>query len=106
MPYSPYSSTVRTWLRNNLGKNCLAPLTSQDSLALDAATQTAALWAYTRRENLAAAFAATVQQMQPSTQHLAYHVVAHAGNWSDRQELWDLAGLPSIPIRRCSGESE
>ncbi len=90
----PLCQSLRTWLKANLGNRCLAPLTSADSMALDAAVHVAALWAYTRRPELADAFAGVVELMQSTTRHLAYHAVAHYANWEDRATLWGLSGLP------------
>ena len=42
--------------------------------------------------------------MQPSTQELAYHAIAHVMDWSDRAELWIKAGLPEFATRQCSFE--
>ena len=101
----PLCQSLRTWLKANLGKSCLAPLTSADAMALDTAVHLAALWAYTRKPELAAAFASVVELMQGTTQHLAFHAVAHYANWEDRGTLWGLSGLP-FPhyMTRCAYE--
>jgi len=97
--------TYQAWLRANLGKRCLAPLTSQDARALDAAASVAALWQYTQRQTVADAFGAIVMLMQATTQHLAFHVVAQVGNWEDRAALWNAANLP-MPwgLTKCAHE--
>lgn len=97
--------TYQAWLRANLGKRCLAPLTSQDVRALDAAASVAALWSYTPKQGVADAFGAVVMLMQETTRHLAFHVVAQVGNWEDRATLWNAAGLPwPRYLTKCDNE--
>lgn len=86
--------TYQAWLKANLGKRCLAPLTSRDALALNAAVGVAALWQYSQADTTASAFGAVVSLMQETTRHLAFHVVAQVGNWEDRAALWTASGLP------------
>ncbi len=101
----PPSVTVLPWLRANLGKGCLAPLTSTDTRALRAAVQIIDLYAYNRHPNVLRAFAAIVLQMQESTRELAYHGIAHVMCWSNRAQLWQEAGLPPLSnIRHCEFE--
>jgi hypothetical protein len=91
-----YVSSIRPWLKNNLGAKCLAVLTGQDSAALDTAVCAAVLWARSdmnARENAAAAFRGAVLCMQPTVRHFAYHSVAHIADWGHRSELWTDAGL-------------
>jgi hypothetical protein len=95
----------QAWLKVNLGKRCLAPLTTQDALALEAAVKIAALWSYDHRQDaVARAFESCVLRMQESTRHLAYHVVAQVGNWEDREVLWAAAELPAISVGVCAYE--
>lgn len=90
------SKTLRPWLKHNLGKTCLAGLTSVDSQALDAAVHLVSLYAYCMSASVLQAFRLTVLQMQPSQQQLAYHAIAHVVNWDDRQRYWEQAGLPPL----------
>lgn len=97
--------TYQAWLRANLGKRALAPLTSQDARALDAAASVAALWQYSQRQTVADAFGTIVLLMQATTQHLAFHLVAQVGDWEDRATLWNMAGLPyPTGLYRCANE--
>lgn len=99
--------TVLTWLRENLGKNCTAPLTNTDRKALFAAVQIVELYAYCDQPDVAVAFGKVVQQMQRHTWHLAYHAVAHVMDWSHRLELWKYSGLASVhpaPTSLCKWE--
>ncbi len=93
----PPCVTVLPWLRANLGKQCLAPLTSTDSYALRAAVQCVELYAYTSSQDAVGAFALVVGQMQPHTRRLAYHAIAHVMDWGHRAELWERAGLDLPP---------
>ena len=93
----PYCVTARTWLKENQGPRCFAGFTSQDAVAFDAVVQLAALWQYTRREVVAVSFGETVRLMQGKYWHLAFHVVAHIGNWEDRAALWSAAGFEDLP---------
>jgi hypothetical protein len=92
-------TTIRTWLKANLGPKCLAPLTSNDSAALVAASELIRLWARGDEQNRASAaqaFGLTVRTMQPSVWHLAFHLIAQATDWDLRFELWTTAGLPDL----------
>lgn len=105
MPHEPYAKTLRPWLKANLGKDCLAPLTTTDNLALAAAVQVVAVWYQTRAKGLPQAFAAVVMPMQPSVRYLAYHAIAHVANWSNRDELWLVSQLPPLGrFPRCANE--
>lgn len=101
----PASQTLLPWLRLNLPKGSLAALTSADAAALQAAVQLVALYAVTCNRQLMQGFHVVVMEMQPSTRYMAYHAIAHVLDWSDRERLWSLAGLPSLPARfpRCDG---
>jgi hypothetical protein len=94
----PAAATILTWLRNN--DMSLGALTSHDTAALLAATQIAELWIrgdYGNRKSSAVAFSNVVMQMQEGTRFLAFHAIAHVGDWCHRWELWQQAGL-SKPI--------
>lgn len=104
----PYAHTVFEFLTANLGPRALAPLTSTDTMALQAAVQIVPLWGpYERNaEQIAAAFGACVREMQPKTRYFAYHAIAHVANWSTRAELWREAGFdePPQPCPLCAYE--
>jgi hypothetical protein len=91
----PPAATIFTWLRNN--KIPLRALTSHDAAALQAAVQIADLWLRGDHENRdlsAVAFHNAVMQMQPKTRYMAFHAIAHPGDWCHRWELWSHARLP------------
>ncbi|HWN09743.1 MAG TPA: hypothetical protein VNO50_10830 [Pyrinomonadaceae bacterium] len=104
MKTKPPCETVLPWLKANLGKHCLAPLTSTDAKALAAAVQIIELYAYHPGINVIDAFGEIVGCMQQSTQELAYHSIAMVMNWEDREPLWVAAGLPAINPRKCAFE--
>ncbi len=105
MKEKPYCQTVLPWLKANLGKHCLAPLTSTDAKALSAAVQIIALYACARDQSVLDAFGGVVELMQSSTQHLAYHAIAHVMDWSDRDPIWADAGLGQTAVRlKCAYE--
>lgn len=106
MKPKPPCETVYPWLRANLGKNCLAPLTSTDARALSAAVQIVELYAYCHSPEVARAFGDVVRCMQSSTREFAYHAIAHVMDWSDRSKIWSKAGLPAFTPRRCAFEGE
>ena len=100
----PPCITVLPWLRANLGKHCLAPMTSTDLYALRAAVQCVELFAYTGSQSALAAFAGCVNQMQPGTRRLAYHAIAHVMDWGHRAELWQRAQLDPVNAGLCACE--
>lgn len=101
----PACTTIRNWLKANLGKRCLAPITGTDDKALNAAVQVAVLWTYCDdRAAVAKAFGVCVNAMQPSTRYLAYHAIAHVSDWSFRAELWNAAELGDIHAPLCAFE--
>jgi hypothetical protein len=103
----PVSQTVLPWLKVNLGKHCLAPLTGTDARALAAAVHTIELYSQCPSTEVISAFALIVRQMQPSTQELAYHAIAHVMDWSDRPRIWNAGGLPvRAACRLCAYEPD
>jgi hypothetical protein len=100
----PPCVTLPAWLKENLGKDCLAPLTGTDAKALAAAVQIVECYAYAPSTATVHAFAAIVLTMQEKTQELAYHAIAHVMDWGDRSELWHRAGLPTFTPRKCAFE--
>lgn len=102
----PVSATIAKWLREN-GWG-LGGLTGQDWPALKAAVEIVNLWCASDdegRECAAKAFGTVVEAMQPNLRHLAYHAIAHVGDWSHRAQLWHAAGLePLQNPGRCKYE--
>lgn len=100
------SDTILPWLRAN-GMN-LAALTSQDTRALQAATQIMALYNScdsNAEHRCIAAFGQMVTCMQPQTRYLAFHAIAHVGDWGFRQRMWEMAELPDLgAFPRCKNE--
>ena len=92
------------WLKANLGPRCLAALTNTDAKALAAAVQIIELYAYDQSTSTLVAFQLVVSRMQPSTQELAYHAIAHILDWPDRARIWAACGLPAITPRLCNYE--
>lgn len=107
MKSKPVSATIGLWLKDNLGP-CLGGLTGQDWPALKAAMHIVELWCAADSEgrvHAAVAFGAVVRAMQPKLRYLAYHGIAHVGDWSHRAELWKAAGLePLAVMSRCKYE--
>ncbi len=96
--------TIIPWLRENLGREALAPLTSQDTTALRAAVSIIDLIAYQNHpRDLQQSFLACVLRMQEHTRHLAYHAIAHVLDWQERQRIWSACGL-TPPATRCKHE--
>jgi hypothetical protein len=94
MKAKPHCETVMPWLKANLGKHCLAPLTGTDFRALQAAVQIIELSAYDDSPEVIEAFAKIVRRMQPKCQGLAYYAIAYVLDWGDRSRIWRQAGLP------------
>lgn len=93
----PPAATIGKWLRDN--GHHLGGLTGQDWPALKSAVQIVELWCSSDsqgRVQAAIAFNAVVRCMQPNLRHLAYHSIAHVGDWSHRSELWAQAQLPPL----------
>jgi hypothetical protein len=91
----PPAQTILRWLRDNGIK--LGALTSHDKRALLAATQIAECWICgdnTNRPMAEVAFRNTVLQMQEKTRFMAFHAIAHVGDWCHRSQLWHAAELP------------
>lgn len=105
----PPSKTVFPWLRANLGKNCLAPLTGTDARALRAAVEIIDLYSVDRDLDVIKAFGIIVLRMQPHCRQFAFHAIAHVLDWGDRRSIWidsGLAGenLDQFPKTRCQFE--
>jgi hypothetical protein len=100
----PVAATVCTWLKNNLGPHALAPLTSNDHRALLAAVQIVDLYAYNPANCVLNAFGSVVSCMQPHTQRLAYHAIAHVMDWGHRPRIWAAAGLEEGNFGLCKYE--
>lgn len=106
MNNKPVSATIARWLRENGHR--LGGLTGQDWPALKSAVHIVELWCASDdsgRRHAAKAFGCVVLAMQPQLRYLAYHAIAHVGDWSHRQELWFDAGLePLDPPYRSLNE--
>lgn len=98
------SQTILPWLRDNLGDRCTAPLTGTDVRALLAAVQIIDLYSVHNDSGVLEAFGLVVNCMQPSTQELAYHSIAHVMNWWDRERIWKELGLAEFKPRVCAWE--
>jgi hypothetical protein len=97
----PYAATIGPWLTENLGKGWAGPLCGQDWPALKAAAHIAELWCaadYHGREYAAIAFGGVVSAMQPGCRYLAFHAVAHVGDWGMRWQLWQQAKLNDADV--------
>jgi hypothetical protein len=105
MKTKPVSVTVFPWLKANLGKTALGGLTGTDHKALAAAVQIVELWCYCDNPDVAEAFGLIVRQIQEKERRLAYHAIAHVGDWSYREILWNKASMPPvINAGRCEFE--
>ncbi len=101
----PNCLTAREWLCENLGSNCLNPLTGTDDRALSAAVHVLDLYQRGGSDSLLRAFGLIVENMQPSTRELAYHVIAYVTDWSFRDSIWEQAGLRKVVKPRiCRAE--
>lgn len=102
---TPPAASVLPWLRSQLGPRALAPLTSTDTYALQAAVQIARLWANcdeADEQGATQAFRLVVLAMQDHCREFAYHAIAHVADWSTRGELWRRSGLPHLePVMHC-----
>jgi hypothetical protein len=87
-----------------MGPDCLAPLTGTDARALSAAVHILNLYAFCAEPTLLPAFGIIVRCMEPSTQKLAYHAIAFVMDWTDREPVWEKAGLPKVDPRRSFHE--
>lgn len=87
----PPCKTIGPWLRQLLGKGCLAPLTGQDAAALSAFVHAVRLYSYSDEHGQHAALLAMtgcVQAMQPQTRMLAKRSIPHLLDWGDEDRLW------------------
>lgn len=90
---------LHRWLKSNLGKRCLAPLTGSDAAALYAAYAIAEAMCNadsTQTPDLHHAFRHVVLTMQEKCRYLAFHAIAAARDWSDRAPTWMRAGLEFV----------
>jgi hypothetical protein len=95
----PPCVTVLPWLKANLGPCCLGCLTGYSARALSAAVQIIAAYnsSDSRSEKaLLTAFREIVLTLDPPERELAYHAIAHIGEWSSRDIVWRLAELPPL----------
>jgi hypothetical protein len=91
MVEKPACKQVGPWLKHHLGKSALAPLTSQDSVALSAFAHVVELWGRSdengRRLAIIAA-RAIVLAMQPGTRGLAKTSIPCMLDWSHEEQMW------------------
>lgn len=89
------SKEIIKWLQANLGgRHATAGLTSTDTHALVTATNLSNLISYeSAPARLFQAYGAIVEEMQPTTRHLAFHAIACELDWSHRMMIWTRAGL-------------
>ena len=98
---------ILTWLKNNCGKQSLAPLSAQDANALLASVALCPLISWTGAPaECFAAYGAIVRQMQPQNRWLAYHAIAMELDWSHRAMIWLAADLPASdkPVHKAAFE--
>lgn len=104
------SKEIIKWLQANLGgRHATAGLTSTDTHALVTATNLSNLISYeSAPPRLFQAYGAIVEEMQPTTRHLAFHAIACELDWSHRMMIWARAGLTDGrgrgPASRCEFE--
>lgn len=85
---------ILSWLKENLGKSCTAPLTSTDVHALVTSVGLSNLISHAGAPHaLFEAYRAIALEMQPHTRHLAFHAIACELDWGHREMIWGLAGL-------------
>jgi hypothetical protein len=83
---------ILKWLKANLGRRAIAPLTSTDTFALVTSVNLSNLIGYqTAPPELFKAYHAIVSQMQEHNRHLAYHAIAMELDWSHRNMIWTAA---------------
>ncbi len=86
---------ILKWLQANLGKHCVAGLTSHDTHALVASVAMTPLISWQGAPSaIFDAYRAVVSEMQPKMRFLAYHAIACELDWSHRAMIWANAGLP------------
>lgn len=96
------AETVIDWLREN--EVLSGGVTHHDRACLRACAEVALVWLrgdMQHRKLSAEAFGRLVAQMQFSQWAVAYHVVAHVGDWGHRAQLWVEAGLPTLALLAC-----
>lgn len=102
------SETAFPWLRANLGKHCLGCLTGYSGPAVLASVMVIRAYSSSDQSHefpLLTAYEAIVSTLDAPERHLCYHLIAHVLNWSDREVIWDKAGLsPLQHVARCLHE--
>lgn len=88
----PCCRTAPRWVQERLGdRQCLAPLTGQDSLALAAFTHLVTLYGCSDIEGRQAAvdaMAAVLRAMQTKCWPLAKASIPHMLDWGHEEEIW------------------
>ena len=88
----PVCRDYRAFLKEHVGKDCLAPLTGQDTAALCAFLHAAELWGRADgggRFHAEEAMRALVMAMQISTQLLAKRAIPCVLDWGHEAEIWN-----------------
>lgn len=94
----PITDRVAIFLKGNLGKKCLAPLTGTDYRALMAGALIIEAYSGDRNRDYLDAFRLVVSRMQRKCWPLAFHTIACLTNWEERMTIWMKAGLPTAPL--------
>lgn len=87
----PICQRTPGWLTHHCGKHALAPLTGQDSRALQAFVHLLDLYALADEKGRCRAVIAlhsTLQAMQPSVRPLAKRTIPQSLDWGDEEPLW------------------
>lgn len=94
----PACQSARVWLKKRCGKNCLSVLTGGTSRAFSAYVHLVEVWLSNQSDEAVAALRATVKMLQRSELPLAAEVIAHLGDWSHIEQLWEKIRPPGAPM--------
>lgn len=87
----PRCASGKTWLRNRLGRDALAPLTGQDMRALEAYLHLLELYFASDEIGERCAYVAigcAIAAAQPSVWHVFRAAIPWAREWDDEARLW------------------
>ena len=90
-PEKPVCRDYVVFLKEHLGKDCLAPLTGQDARALHAFLHAVQLWGNSDtdgRRHAEMAMRALVLAMQEKTRFLAKRAIPRVLDWSHEADIW------------------
>lgn len=91
-PEKPPCRDYAAFLKEHLGKGCLAPLTGQDTVALHAFLHAVQLWGRSDlegRRHAETAMRALALAMQDSTRFLAKRAIPCVLDWSHEGQIWE-----------------